>query len=97
MGRDCPRFGVGLGIVDRGFDFQMPEIRALETLNDFARFGDRTSFHIEPAQVPQTDGFDYQRAAVPLADRVTVPPGLSIGGQRPAVDEYLPDACVCLV
>ena len=95
---DGERLGVRLRIFDRDLDFQAAVIHAPETLGQFSSVGQRAAIDIEPHVVAETGSLHHQGVAVPLADRVTIPPRLRIvAGQGPSVGENLPDASLRLV
>ena len=73
------RPGVSSRIGDGGFDLQMTEIGAAETLDDVQLFGVRMAREIEPEFIVEADGIDHQGVAVPASDGIAVPGGIGIG------------------
>src|ERR1700677_3451465 len=87
--RDGPGFGVGFRIVDRELNVHMSYITARETLGQMHRFGLGMASHIQPFFAVEARGFNHQRIAFPMPNRVTLPRGIRIHRQRPSVHEDL--------
>src|SRR5262245_48100639 len=65
-------------IFDSYIDVQGAVIKALEALRELAGAGERAALNVEPHVVAKSHGFDYQRVAIPMANRIAIPPGLQV-------------------
>src|SRR4029077_16033289 len=75
----------------RDVDLHAPNRRTTEALDDVQVFRAGQAAHVEPGFAVLADGVHDERVAVPLASRITLPGGLRILGQRPAVGKNLPE------
>src|ERR1700733_12277025 len=88
---DGPRLGVSLRIFHGDVHFEMPETNASEPLRHFSRVGQWAALDIQPYVVAEAGGLYHQRIAIPMANRVTIPPRIRIVvWQRTTVHEDLP-------
>src|SRR5579863_7496383 len=87
--QSAPWFGVRFGVVDSDLHGHVPEVAALEALGGMEGVGVGMAIVIQPALVVETARLDDERIALPAADRVAEPAGLSIFGKRAAVRENL--------
>src|SRR5262245_55023687 len=95
---DGKRLGVGLGIVDGHIDFEVSEIGPSKTFDRFSGIGQRVPVDIQPAGIAEVRGLHNKRVTLPLANRVTIPPGIGVfGGQGPTVGEDLAKTTVSFV
>src|SRR5262249_36769644 len=85
---DSERFRVGLWIFNRDVDLEMTERRAPDSFGEFRLLAVRTAVDIQPTveravfRPAQVVGFDHERVAFPVPDRVAVPPRLRIAWLR---------------
>src|SRR5665213_1899057 len=75
---DGPGMGVSFRIFHGDLHFEMPEVDAPESLRHFSSAGQRTALHVQPYVVAKASGLHHQSVAVPMANRVTVPPWFGI-------------------
>jgi hypothetical protein len=64
--RDPPRFGVGLGIVNRHPDFEMSEIPSPDLFSNLGCAGEHAAAPVDPRIVAHSDRVDHERVAGPL-------------------------------
>ena len=89
-GRDGERLRIDLRIVDRQLDLERPEIRPPNLLRHLGRVAHRAAPGVGPQIVAEAAGFDDERVAFPVSDRIAVPRRIHVLRERPAVDEDLP-------
>src|ERR1700735_1795700 len=82
MDLDRPGLRISLRVFHGDFDFEMPIIGPLETFRHFAGFSQRTPLNVEPYVVSETSRLYHQRVAIPLTDRIAIPPRLRILRKR---------------
>src|SRR6516225_5706862 len=75
---NSPWLCIGFGIINRDLDFQVAEVWPAESFSHFGGIRQRIADNVEPAFIIETGGLNYERVAVPLAHRVTVPPWLCV-------------------
>src|SRR5580658_1346931 len=85
---DGPRLRIRLGIFERQVDLQVVVCRTADLFRELRLLRIRTPIHVNPAVIravfgaPQVVCFDDQRIAVPMANRVAVPPRLRLALRR---------------
>src|SRR5438874_1658491 len=84
------RLGVIRRILDQRLDFELAQTGARVPLQSMQLLTVRMSAEIEPELVVEADRIDHQRIAFIVADGVSVPGGIGIGGMLSAVQEDLP-------
>src|SRR6187200_1529957 len=90
---DSPWTRIELRVVHRDVDFHPSVVHAPESFRELCHVAQWRPNDIEPATVSQPRGFDDERVTVPLANRVSIPPGLRIVvRQRTSIGEYLTHA-----
>src|SRR5579863_6129625 len=67
---ECPRLLVSAGVVDRQFNFQVPQVSSLEALDDVHFVGVWMPLEIEPSLIVEADRVYHQRVALPGTNRV---------------------------
>src|SRR5687768_4620667 len=87
--RDAPGLRVGLRVVDRELDLQVPEILAPEALGHAHRFRHGMPAVVQPGLAVEPDGVDDEDVAVPFADRITEPRRAAFDRMVAAVREDL--------
>src|SRR5581483_791547 len=85
---DRPRLRVRFRILEREIDLQVPVGRPAEPLGELRLAAVRAAVHVEPAVVravlraAQVVRLDDERVALPVADRIAVPPRLRLALRR---------------
>src|SRR4029077_13065886 len=84
QGNDCrPRFGPGRGVVDGELVLDGGRVEARKTFSDLQGFGIGV---LEGGAGPEIGGFDDQRAALPMAAGIPMPPMDAFGKMRAPVE-----------
>src|SRR5262249_37717722 len=94
---DCEWLRVDLRIVDRDLNLERPEIRTSDLLRHLRDIAHRAAPRVNPQIVAEAPGLDDERVAFPMPDRIAVPRGVHVLGERPAVEKDLPVHRVHLV
>ena len=88
---DGPGLRIRLRVVDGNLQIHVAKIFASEAFGHLQRVRDRVSVGIEPGFAVRSGRLDNQRVAVPVADRISLPVGIRVFGEGPAIHEDLPE------
>src|SRR4029079_18364211 len=80
-----PGFRERSRIFDDDADLQRPEVTAMETFGAVHLLGVRMPGRIDPGNVVEADGVDYERLSVPMRARVSIESGLQVGGMLASI------------
>src|SRR5437762_3509587 len=66
--RDCPRLGIGFGVIDRNLNIHVSKVFPPETFDDMQGIRGWFAWLVQPGLSIETPGVDHQSVAVPLTD-----------------------------